>query len=448
MIKFINGLSSNSSSKTDILIATELNTEYIVKLYIESYNNVKLSDSVLYDHEIQIYKYLTDNLVNNINIQNRNILPIHNVIRMNFNDYYQQLKKDFVDTNIINELLLKRNVIINILFMLNYIEKRININNQYKLNDNKIKNINVNKFPKIERNGKIINLKNIELVGLITPKIKSLTFIEYLMKENIKIKELYDYIFLILTTLYSMSNLGINQNDLHWKNILMSDTVLDKNKSKNYLLLFDEYIIPIQLKYNPLIYDFDRAIEKQKYMKELNDYKRGGNCPTFNRKRDLLKTICHLYHYLKYREKNREANNLLNKLIISEELKTVIKYTKINCWLTTRNGENSYLCRQNLENEIIDWEECLSYIFKKTNLYKNAIKYKDLINNQGKSIIDIIIDLIYNRKNKERNLCNLVTNNINIKEYLDNNLTSIYKLGMKTEYREKVKKLIMEKCNQ
>ena len=451
-MKIINGIPSNSASLTDIIqLLDKDNKLYILKMYIDKYKNTETKIGEYYRHEFKIYEYLKKYLIENNNYQIRNILPIEKNFSMSFLDFYKKL---CTDVSLMDSKLLLINLILNTAYMFElknvYIKRRdrdsitdktalvfrknIDINVKEKLNKINPKQLNqLNNF-KISLKSDPIDLHSIVFGGIISPKLENYNFSDYI-KTQPEIENIYDYLFIIGLTSYSMANLGINQNDLHWNNILMDKNFVPKNRNKQYMIYYNDEIIPIDLEYTPYIYDFDRGAIRGKYIKFLQNTRSGGNCPNFNEKRDLLKTICKIYHQLynlNSKDYRKKANELLNCMIKDQSLVIKLINTKISCWFELDYVYDSYLCEDNQLNKVESWEFFLQYLFMFSSIKKKSVSIKD-IKNKNKNTNELKKFIKENSKNYS-----------SIKEYIKNNLQHQYLINNSNviKNREKIIELL------
>lgn len=440
----IKGLESNSASSTDIWVVKEVedkkdedfesDQEYIMKVFIEKilfkddtaskfrYTIPVLDDFNLLNGEISIYQLIKKQLINNRNV--RNIVPIKTSTEFNSTQEYEFLVKSIKPTNKKQQQNIVRNMIYNALYMLGFEESRTNIK---KISSNSVYpqsvyNImgqpnyevyynNITASPSRPNTG-TYSFVEYKMKSIVTPYIKGSTFHDYL-KDNsntLTPEELMRYVYILLVTNYQMSEVGINQNDLHWQNILMDANFTgSKNFAKKYFTFMDDNCIYIDLKYTLFIYDFDRAVVINQPNKILKKYQHGGNCPEFHKKRDFLKTLCILHKYLESNMKffNKDyrstfekiKNDLMNVVIQTEYIrKSIKKAGDRSCWLGYRKyiNENTYenfsvYCEaEELEKGIADRKDilnwCLSYTGFDSIDFSDPLYYDNLFGPEIKII--------------------------------------------------------------
>jgi hypothetical protein len=205
-------------------------------------------------------------------------------------------------------------------------------------------------------------------------------------------KKFMNIMWVVFTTIACMSRVGINQNDLHWGNILFDKNYYGRTRfhKKKYIMCYNDDKILIDLPATPVIYDFDRASKEGVSMAILSRYRAGGNCPEYHKKRDFMRTLCIMYKYVSYFA-NEPGSDPLYKKIQREIYTVLIKKDNIrkqfddqndmSCWMS--EGFNSVQCSDNdLNNGLEDINLILSWIksytsFKKINRkdFEDSKKY-------------------------------------------------------------------------
>ena len=397
------GFASNSASPTDIIYGKYGNTDVICKVFLEEYlyyKNLKINEkAILLNHEADVYKYLREKVINPYMI--RNILYMIDSKTMDFNEYLSFIldSKRYQSSELFklskNQII--RNVISNTKYMIDSSGKRNKIS--YNSSSSSIRDD--------EYYIRNIDIRDSTIKMIITPKIEGMSLGDYI-SNNSKIiteNEFMRYMFVIFVTLESMAIRGINQNDLHWGNILMSHNYYGSTKYqlRNYFLLYGDNILYIDNNFTPIVYDFDRASIRGKYIKNLDWAENWGNCPNFHPKRDILKMLCCMYWEIKLNklDKNRSfqiiLDELMNKILKSNKLRDAIKNEDTykdqkasSCWL---RGKPSFLClEKHLDDNIADIEEILNWCLKWTD-YK-SISLRQVHDNQ---MIDMNTKEIVNR---------------------------------------------------
>jgi len=396
MLKIIQGIPSHSASKTDLYsgIYREHGMEYpvILKLFVDQYqfNHQMYSIGKEYMHELSIYQYLTRELVLNPILQIRNIIPLVTYVEYNYVDLLRKLEQDLsLNRNVIEYNLLK-----NTFYMLGISSQR----HRQKINQERTVIPPLSNIDNYVISNGTLNLLHTHYVGIVTPKMQMCSFADYIAKGHIQSNsDFMEYLFIILMTLYAMANKGINQNDLHWGNIIMDQRYKRQYQLKPYFIVYEKKLIFIHKPYTPYIYDFDRATIQHKYLKMLQGYQKGGNCPTFHAKRDLLKTICCAYHAANTFSRSL-ALSILDHLVLSPSLRTKIIQTNTSCWLTTLSGTDSILCdSRELVHSIPSWTYCLHWVLSQggfsvwdTSIFFRSSGLTDEERNSIQSILKII----------------------------------------------------------
>jgi hypothetical protein len=136
---------------------------------------------------------------------------------------------------------------------------------------------------------------------LITEQIENnISFSKFIKNsENIKEKDLFKIILLILHALYIMTKHKIQHNDDHFGNILIKEL----NEPKKFLIKVGNKKFSVKSKYQPYIFDWDRGFIENKienpYLSEKRCHTRSSaECGKFNPKRDIYTFACNLDDYL------------------------------------------------------------------------------------------------------------------------------------------------------
>jgi hypothetical protein len=355
---FVKGYPKGSGSRTDIWEVERRidGKKFVLKLFIDTVDGVQHPASYeLLKHEIRTYRLLQDTLILKDNV--RNILPIYAIGIMDFNSIL-----DFVWSSPYNNLSKKditENIITNTKFMLKETSTRTAI-------DKKPARIQATQT---SQNKKLI--EKFTYAYVVTPMIEG-PEMDHFLTSNLywTPSKLCRYMAVLMTTLYQMSNLGINQNDLHLSNILLSDTLYGPTDfhSRVYLLVFGRTTFLIDLEYTPLVYDFDRSAIYGRYFTNLETKMDGGNCPQFHPKRDFIRILCGIYQVIKemYHVRSRSAFRRFQDdilyLIYNRDLRRAIQYANSSCWL--ERGRTSFQCDDELLNEgMASREHILRFFF-------------------------------------------------------------------------------------
>jgi hypothetical protein len=382
---------SASASPTDIWEVEEKKTKqiYIMKVFIVSILNSDTNsfeqtlNSILLDHELKVYEYLRDELIQKRNV--RNILRLIDAVEFDFPEAYNFIRSSKVAKNLSDNQII-RNLINNSKFMLQPKGGRKSVltpttsNSTIPMYANKLDNLDLYK-------------ENFR--AIVSPIIAGGSLSSYIMKniKNITPWTLMRYVYIIFTTLGAMSKSGINQNDLHFGNVLIDDKFTGGPEfRKNYFLINAEGDgLFVDLESTLFIYDFDRAAVrggKGAYKKQLEYVRGGGNCPEFHPKRDFLKILCLLYHLLvdqknnfnpKYRKRyERIQNDIMSKIIIDPTIRDMVE--RINdhaCWLQTDYNDSIYCDAKLLDKGLVDEDYITNWCFSYCSWYKNVVHFKN-----------------------------------------------------------------------
>lgn len=447
----IKGLESNSASSTDIWVVKELEDEkdedfdsgqeYIMKIFIEKirfkddtsskfkYTIPVLDDFSLLKGEIDLYQLIKKQLIKNRNV--RNIVPIKTVVDFDSTEEYEFLVKSIEPTNEKQRANIIRNMIYNALFMLGMESSRTNIkrvssNSVYPPSIDMITShpryeVYYTNTSSYEPNTGTYSFTQYKMKSIVTPYIKGDTFNDYLYdhRDTITPQELMRYVYILLVTNYQMSEVGINQNDLHWGNILMDASFTGSKKFlKKYFIFMDDLYIFIDLKYTLFMYDFDRAVVINQPNTILQKYQHGGNCPEFNEKRDFLKTLCLLHEYLEFNMKHFNKlykdtfttikNELIGEIIRTEYIRESIRKDKSGCFLTkvkySKNKLEGYSVHceaKELEKGIADRKDILKWCLKYTDFDSVNLSDPSYYDNLFGEEIKVIREFLKQSKNMD-----------------------------------------------
>lgn len=386
--KIVQGFKSDSASRSDIWESTDRQTgkSVIFKVFVYEFQSSGTEDDqefieIPYNrdgflHEINVYQTLREYLIDDPSVNCRNILCIVGGGTFTKDDLYAALKRD---TNLTPQNI-QFNLNENIRFLLHLKEKpRYSITRELK------------KVPKLTAAHWAIPMKHdrtvridlpVQLGCFITPKIDQLTIEDAMEKKIINIQDCFRYLYVVFMTLLLMSSIGVNQNDLHWGNILLSKTYVGPSPrhKKSYFMIYKDQVILIDNPLIPIVYDFDRTsinhrrIATLEYNKDY--YATGGNCPRFHVKRDFVKTLCCIFQYCNRIRASEPGGpqetalrqiqmEIMGNLITSEQVRNAILRSDEACWLSTEQQDNSILCFDKellrgvvSRQVIIDW--CMS----------------------------------------------------------------------------------------
>ena len=411
-IKAVKGQKSTSQSTSDIIFCDYSSGLYsgdvVLKLFINKYKETTkstLTDNTFYrvkllENELILYKQIKT-FIDKTN--NRNLLYLYSSIEFkDADEYFNFLKQSQLKTDtgkLLTDIQITRNIINNSQYMIN---KNIRVRNSINYDSsNNIIPFSYSQYTFNRDNIDItIDMKKNTYKGIITRKSSGKTFTEYLqkVKNSISVNDLMNYIFIILLTLDRLSEIGINQNDCHWSNIFMENDYngIGIKNLKKYFIIYNNTIIFNENMYTPVIFDFDRGVVKNQFNPYLNDAfppdfapRTAGNCPLFNKKRDIVRNICHLFKFCKEVIDNttnphkKEYKNLYKELkeIVLKNDRQIINIfencNKSDCWFNmgecgrdVDRNMDSYLCDDTFLNHISNNNEILRWTLDKTKFQK------------------------------------------------------------------------------
>lgn len=246
-------------------------------------------------------------------------------------------------------------------------------------------------------------------------------FTEYLLKQPIisfqdawskykykRMEDCLDAFFIVLLTLFMLSSIGINHNDIHLDNVFLNYKYQGPNRLHRtpYLLIYDKDLLLIDSTFMPVVFDYDRSVVYPNTNIELekNVGKSGGNCPTFNEKRDILRAICNFYQLI--RNSNEPTfvelcDEILNEIVTSTEIAEEMKNSSSDdshCNLSVGDSDSALCWDKYIENGVKGRIEILNWFLNKTTFKR--VKLLDLIDvsknkeasvnfNEVKDILDI-----------------------------------------------------------
>jgi hypothetical protein len=126
--------------------------------------------------------------------------------------------------------------------------------------------------------------------------------------------EFYNILFQVAVACYAMSLSKMVHNDLHSSNIFIKDLGV----STYFLYNINDTKKVIKTRYQPLIYDFDRAYQGTLGNNELLTARslcdKGSQCNIFVENKDIIKILCYVYNMV---DKKDIKNNIVN--IVSKD---------------------------------------------------------------------------------------------------------------------------------
>lgn len=138
-----------------------------------------------------------------------------------------------------------------------------------------------------------------------------------------------------------LSAVEINQNDMHWGNVLVTRV------DDPYFIIMDGEVYFIEApSYIPILFDFDRGVMKGENIEALRPFMHGGNCPSFHKNRDFFKALCFVG---KYSSEMRPLTVLLDEILDRRVADFILRDR--NCWLTTARNDSLY-CTDEYMNQL------------------------------------------------------------------------------------------------
>ncbi|MFO0089913.1 MAG: hypothetical protein ACK518_03850, partial [bacterium] len=361
--RIIQGFASNSASPTDILEGDFFGQNCIAKIYIDRINFSsdygatwrieQLGTAELLNHEADVYVFLKNKLVVDFNM--RNILSLSQVYEFTFNEYLDLLINSLNLVSRGSKNLAYNSIIRNSMNMLKYLVTPLT---RYRksLTDFMSLHFARSLLPDIVSGsgGNRIQMKHNIYRCLITPKINQQTLTKY-FSDNAGLfygnqSKFMNIMFVIFATIACMAKVGVNQNDLHWGNILFDTNYFGRTRFhlRKYIIIYGNKMMLVDLPGTPIIYDFDRSVVNGIPIPRLQQYEFGGNCQQFHKNRDILRTICNMYKHVNSlfshrAEFNNIRNHILNNVILSSTLRTSIQDMRDgSCWM--QGGALSLQC--------------------------------------------------------------------------------------------------------
>jgi len=406
--EMVQGFKSNSASNTDIWEAIDKRTQrrvifkaYILAYYLEQNGKVTLErrkesdpDYALLIHETKVYRSLRDQLIIPYNV--RNILCIAGEGRftsaqlVNFIRTSTKVKPKLDDASI------NHNVLSNGRFLLDISRERsrASITSDRWVNTPPLTAADL-KVPLKKTGGYVRFDKPVEYGCMVTPKINQLPFGQFIVAGGFTPKVFMNYFAVLLLTIFLMSTWGVNQNDLHWYNILMDDKFFgpDPRHKRKYFVVYGEEVYLIDNPYILYLYDFDRAAVSKHINQTLTSrthYSQGGSCPKFHPKRDFVKTLCCAYKALQdlispddpqlvsiaaadKPEFMRIQDEIFRTLVLTDELRSAITDANTYCWMT--KGDTSVMCSDSIiEKGLVTRERIVEWALGRTSYARFTLR--------------------------------------------------------------------------
>lgn len=383
------GIKSDSSSPTDIWIVRDKKDWTLLVAKIFSRDKSTFPYSELLEREKIIYQKIKKEL-----IEEKGILFFVNIrYSENYISPFELLR--WASSFSRSKCLLK-NLIKNIDYIMNISEERVSIteNMNCKIGDSDY-SADFEKLEKMEKKGIIFG-------AIVTEMIQGGSFSRWIIKNPLKLcSEIMAYLFFAI---FCLAEKGINQNDLHWSNILVETKGPHIGKEK--IAAFMGKFYSFEMKEFPVLFDFDRAAirgEKETLLKK--------NCQTFHKKRDIVKTMCSFHHYCSHVMKKYDLSNEETRKLREIQKKIIKCLNNVNLVLKVENDSNcrfkqpfggSLLCSDD-QLDKVRTKEFIVYVMKQncSIVKKEWVKKNFTLNDIGKNIIctdfdsDWVHELLY-----------------------------------------------------
>ncbi len=375
----IGGFKSISASPTDIweLEDTKTGEICIAKIFILSFVTVEKADltkrrkevpetAELLIGETKTYGILKNKILDSPKLQGRNFVP--------YITHFELTSEQMINTLIANKrrLGLTDNQLINNLCD-NTRSMLLQTRGRKAINDKSASNA-LNPLWRAEKavydSGSLF-VGDVQYGFLVTKKIEQLTLYDYIQEKEKYASSLCQIVFKILVAIRSMIEIGLNQNDLHFGNILMNKNYkYTPDDCASYCVFVDDYITIFEgtdQDYTPLIFDFDRSATVSRDNRELGKYEKYGNCPNYGHHRDYIKFICGLYKICenhRHAEIRELAPEILNSLILTNDLRQRFKTEPTSCFFT--EGPTSIQCDEKyVEKNMASMSDAMKFFREK-----------------------------------------------------------------------------------
>jgi len=193
--------------------------------------------------------------------------------------------------------------------------------------------------------------KYLSFGAIWTRYVSNVSLTSYIREKKLKIAS--PTIALLYYAVAYQASLGIAQNDLHWKNVLV-----DKTKH-SFFLCYKDKLFKVHCAV-PMIFDYDRGVVENENVAALERFRHGGNCPQFNKAIDITKTMCISLKFGFMPES-------LAQFIPPKLLSAMSVEDDSSCWLTVDN--DSLLCKDDIKQ--INVDQVVSTVLETNFKYMN-----------------------------------------------------------------------------
>ena len=377
--ELVKGRESNSASATDTYVvrSQETGDRYFIKLFVKNTDRSgaeKVPSTYHFlKNEIRVCRHLKCTLFDDYNI--RNVLLPSGEGKATYQDIFDMVQRS--SFNKLTDSQIKRNII---------------KNSDYMLDPHKRSReaVDASRNP-LRLRETIKHIDKFKYKFMMTPLVKGIyeNFGEFILKSTWTDQSISKYMAIICYTLLQMSEVGVNQNDLHFGNILVNRKMFGPTSyyMRNHLIVTptDTYIIDNE--FSVFVFDFDRATIKGQYNMQLEDYAFAGNCPHYHEKRDMLKVICSVYKYTQsHRSLSKFRKEMLDKLVHNNFVYSKIKaYADEDCCLEMKNYTPAVGCRNEyLDSGLSNNQDIVAFFFKYAKF--KSVPTADIVNNVPRSV--------------------------------------------------------------
>jgi hypothetical protein len=378
--ELVKGRESSSASATDTYVvqSRETGDRYFIKLFVKhtdrSGKNKIPSTYYFLKNEIRVCRHLKCTLFDDYNV--RNILLPAGEGKATYQELFEMVRLS--SFNKLSDSQIKTNITKNSDYMLDP-------HKRYR------EPVDVSKNPERVKE-KIRQIEKFNYKFMMTPLVKGLyeNFGDFIKNSTWTSQSISKYMAILCYTLLQMTEVGVNQNDLHFGNILVNRKMFGPTLyyMRNHLIVTptDTYIVDNE--FTLFVFDFDRATVKGQYNTHLEDYAFAGNCPHYHEKRDMLKVICSLYKHTEgHRGLGHFRNDMLDKLVHNDFVYSKIKtYGDKHCNLEIdKHYGPAVACRNEyLDTGLSDNQDIVAFFFKHAKF--QSVPTADILNNVPRSV--------------------------------------------------------------
>lgn len=350
-----------SSSKTDVWLVEDRKTlqKFVLKLFVNLDEKGKHPPSYeMLKNEIQTYGLISKQLIKKNDV--RNIIPLHLYGSASAKELIEFIHRSVKNKNLTREML-EQNLFGKTLYMLDAIGKT----------DFTI--VTVAKKRRSMLGKHQLNIHKVVYSYLLTPFVENVSnFGDFVERPEIyrNPTELFRYILIVLVVIFHLSRVGINQNDFHLGNVLITkrEFGFSKEHRQSYFLVFDNKTLLIENEYTPFVFDFDRSVLHNRTHKYLESLEELGSCSSFHDKTDLIRFLAEMdFEFRRFISDDPSVSSIykpirqqLAKWCRNPKLKTYL--TKLDPFQQDSNLDKSIVCiKKVLTEDFVDLETVLRY---------------------------------------------------------------------------------------